>query len=74
MDEKNQLVVGLHYDPKTLMELTDKLVNWLKKDFIQAELYEGILALEAYRRDIKDILECIDPTAVDIKELLKDKN
>lgn len=56
------------------MELTDKLVNWLKKDFIQAELYEGIPALEAYGRDIKNILECIDPTAVDIKELLKDKN
>lgn len=73
MDEKNRLV-GLHYDPKSLMELTDKLVNWLKKDFIQAELYEGIPALEAYRRDIKNILECIDLTAVDIKELLKDKN
>lgn len=73
MEEKNQLV-GLHYDPKSLMELTDKLVNWLKKDFIQAELYEGIHALEVYRGDIKNILECIDPTAVDIKELLKDKN
>lgn len=73
MDEKNQLVV-LHHDPKSLMELTDRLVNWLKKFFIQVELYEGILALEAYRRDIKNILECIDPMAVDIKELLKDKN
>lgn len=73
MDEKNQLV-GLHYDPKSLMELTDRLVNWSKKNFIQAELYEMIPALEAYRRDIKNILECIDPTAVDIKELLKDKN
>lgn len=72
--DKEKKLVGLHYDPKSLMELTDKLVNWLKKDFIQAEFYEGIPALEAYRRDIKDILECIDPTAVDIKELLKDKN
>lgn len=73
MDEKNQLV-GLHHDPKSLMELTDMLVNWLKKFFIQAELYEGIPVLEAYGRDIKNILECIDPMAVDIKELLKDKN
>ena len=72
--DKEKKLVGLRYDPKLLMELTDKLVNWLKKDFIQAELYEGIPALEAYRSDIKDILECIDPTAVDIKELLKDKN
>lgn len=73
MDEEKKLV-GLHYDPESLMELTDKLVNWLKKDFIQIELYEGIPTLEAYRRDIKNILECIDLTAVDIKELLKDKN
>lgn len=73
MDEKKKLV-GLHYDPKSLMELTDKLVNCLKKNCIQAELYEMIPALEAYRRDIKNILECMDPTAVDIKELLKDKN
>lgn len=73
MEEINKLV-GLHYDPESLMELTDGLVNWLKKDFIQAELYEGIPALEAYKRDIKNILECIDPTVVDIKELLKDKN
>lgn len=73
MEEINKLV-GLHYDPKSLRELTDKLVNWLKKDFIQAELYEEIPVLEAYRRDIKNILKCIDPTPVDIKELLKDKN
>lgn len=61
-------------EKKKLVGLTDKLVNWLKKDFIQVKLYEGIPILEAYRRDIKNILECMDPTAVDIKELLKDKN
>lgn len=72
--DKEKKLVELSYDPKSLMELTDRLVNWLKNNFIQAELYEMIPVLEAYRKDIKNILGCIDPTAVDIKELLKDKN
>lgn len=67
MDKK---LVGLHYDPKSLMELTDTIVDWLE----EAELYKGIPVLEDYRKDIKNILECINLKAVDIQELLKDKN
>lgn len=67
MDKK---LVGLHYDPKSLMELTDTIVDWLE----EAELYKGIPVLEDYRKDIKNILECINLKAVDIQEFLNKVN
>lgn len=67
MDKK---LVGLHYDPKSLMELTDKLVNWLE----EAELYKGIPVLEDYRKDIKNILGYINSMAVDMQEFLNKVN
>lgn len=71
MDEKKKLV-GLHYNLGSLMELTDIIVNWLE----EAELYEGIPALEDYRKDIKNILGYINSTTavVDIQEFLNKVN
>lgn len=63
MDKK---LVGLHYDPKSLMELTDTIVDWLG----EAELYKGIPVLEDYRKDIKNILRYINSKTVDIQEFL----
>lgn len=67
MDKK---LVGLHYDPKSLMELTDTIVDWLE----EAELYKGIPVLEDYRKDIKNILGYINSMAVDMQEFLNKVN
>lgn len=69
MDKKKQLV-GLHYDPKSLMELTDTIVDWLE----EAELYKGIPVLEDYMKDIKNILGYINSMAVDMQEFLNKVN
>lgn len=55
--DKEKKLVGLHYDPKSLMELTDTIVDWLG----EAELYKGIPVLEDYY---------INSKTVDIQEFL----
>lgn len=71
MDKK---LVGLHYDPKSLMELTDILTDTIVDWLGEAELYKGIPVLEDYRKDIKNILGYINSMAVDMQEFLNKVN